>query len=246
MPSSFNAHFQVRYDECAVDGTVRASALLRYVVETAFAHSADKGFPLDWYDSHRLHWLVRRMRLELLQPVSYGAGLTVTTEVVGFRRIWARRRNRIADQAGARLGDATMDWIFTDGRGRPARVPLEMETAFPGVSERMDLEHLEVGSQPSGLPADEYLIPAHQVDPLGHMNSAAYVDLFDDALVALGVDVQARPAVYELEYFRAPRLGERLKRYVWEDRGGWSIQALDSLNALAAIGRRWVPNSHDE
>jgi hypothetical protein len=36
LADTFTQRFQVRFDECALNGSARASAILRYVVETAF------------------------------------------------------------------------------------------------------------------------------------------------------------------------------------------------------------------
>src|SRR3990170_4541952 len=109
VPATFTQRFQVRFDECASDGSARAAALLRYVIETAFGHSTAEGFPLSWYERQGLFWLVRRARLALPTPVPYGESLDVTTRVLGFRRIWARRQNEIRDTGGAPRGEVTMD-----------------------------------------------------------------------------------------------------------------------------------------
>lgn len=238
MPASFTEQFRIRFDECAPDGTVRAAAVLRYVVETAFAHSAHQGFPLAWYDRRGLYWLVRRAHLTCARPIPYGTDLIVTTEVVGFRRIWARRDNAIADPTGAVLGQVAMDWIFTDRTGQPARVVPEMIAAFPGISERLTPAHLELGSPPAGARADEYVVPPHVIDPRGHMNSAAYLDVFEDALASRGVDPQGRPVTYELEYFRAAQSGEFVRLFVWEDTGGWAFTITDAAGTPITHGHR--------
>lgn len=229
----FSSIFQVRFDECAVDSTARASALLRYSVETAFGHSAAKGFPLAWYDAHRLYWLVRRASIHLIRPVPYGSTLTVTTQVVGFRRIWARRHNIVQDGAEV-VGEVTMDWIFTDHDGNPVRVRPEMEQAFPGLSERFSVERLDVGQPPTAAARAEYRVPSHEVDPRRHMNSAAYVDLFEDALIAMDVDPQQRPATYEVEFLRPSLPGEVLQRTVWPSDGDWLMLLTSSA---VEIGR---------
>ncbi len=225
MSATFTQRFQLRFDECAPDGTARASALLRYVVETAFGHSTNEGFPLAWYEARGLFWLVRRAHLDLSRPTPYGTVFDVTTEVLGFRRIWARRRNTVRDTSGEILAVVTTDWIFTDRAGNPARVVPEMEAAFPGLSPRLEFERLELGDPPVGLQPLEYLVLAHQVDPRGHMNSAAYLDLFEDARSGAGADPQNRPALYELEYLRAALPGEVLRRFVWRTNGGWAMVA---------------------
>jgi len=100
-----------------------------------------------------------------------------------------------------------------------------MEAAFPGKSPRLEIERLELSDPPAGLEPLEYVVPAHQVDPRGHMNSAAYLDVFEDALAGAGVDPQGRPAVYEVEYLRVALPGEVLRRFVWQQNDGWAMVA---------------------
>ncbi len=238
MLTGFVQRFAVRFDECARDGAARASAVLRYVIETAFAHSTAEGFPLAWYDARGLYWLVRRARLDLHHAASYGTLLEVTTQVVAFRRIWARRRNTIQDRTGRRLGDVTIDWIFTDRGGNPTRVVPEMIAAFPDLSERVEIERLDIGAVPASLQPQGFLVPAHQTDPRGHMNSAAYLDLFEDALVGLGVDPQKRPVTYDLEYLRPVVPGEVLNRYVWAEPRGWTMVGTTPMGVPVVKGRR--------
>ncbi len=238
MPAHFTQRFQVHFDECGRDGTVRAAALVRYVIETAFGHSTREGFPLTWYDSHGLYWLVRHMQLELDHPVPYGAFLDVTTEVVGFRRIWARRRNTIHDATGHLLGQMTVDWIFTNREGNPTRIVPEMEAAFPGLASPLEVERLDLGDPPPTVKPQEYSVPAHQVDPRGHMNSAAYLDLFEDVLVGMGVDTQKRPVAYELEYLTVALLGDLLHRFIWAEPSGWAMFIATPAGLPVVKGRR--------
>ncbi len=237
MADSFTQDFQVRFDECAGDGAVRTSSLLRYVIETAFGHSTAEGFPLSWYEEHGLFWLVRRARLELTRPIPYGATLAVTTRVVGFRRIWARRENAIRDVTGDAFGQATMDWIFTDREGNPARVLGEMEAVFPGLLRSLDVVRLDLPDPPLDARTADYRVPVHQVDPRGHMNSAAYLDLFDDALAEAGFDPAERPAVYELEYVRAAAPADALRRTVWHDDGRWAMIVTAAAGVVARARR---------
>ena len=58
----------------------------------AWRHSEEAGFGRDWYDERAMHWLVRNVSLSLYRPVTYGDVLTIGTEVIGWRRVWARRR----------------------------------------------------------------------------------------------------------------------------------------------------------
>src|SRR5262249_15078310 len=154
--------FQVRFDECARNGSARASAILRYVVETAFGHSAAAGFQLSWYFSHGLFWLVRGLRLRLDEPIAYGAVLEVTTHVVGVRRFWARRENFVRDPIGKPVGSATMDWIFTNDAGRPNRIPQAMERAFPVEPARTPPDRMDIDDPPAHLTASLCVVPVHE------------------------------------------------------------------------------------
>jgi acyl-ACP thioesterase len=242
-PESFTQRHQVRFDECAQDGIARASAILRYVVETAFGQSAVVGYPLSWYFSHGLFWLVRRVRLTLDEPVEYSSVLDVTTRVVGVRRFWARRENLVQQSTGRRVGSATADWIFTDQAGRPERIPHEMERAFPVARTREMVDWVNLDDPPACLPSDPYIVPGHQIDPAGHMNSAAYVDLFDDALPGLGLDPQDRPALYELEYLKPVAARTILGRVVWETTSGVAMIARAPEGTTVVRGRRSLPSS---
>jgi acyl-ACP thioesterase len=237
MAESFTQTFQLRFDECAADGTARASTLLRYVIETAFGHSTAQGYPLSWYERQGLFWLVRRARLDLDTPVPYGERLDVTTRVLGFRRIWARRQNDIRGPGGTLFGEVTMDWIFTDRAGTPARVLREMEEAFPGLTRSLELVRLDLPDPPADAPAVALRVAAHQADPRGHMNSAAYLDLFEDALAEAGVDSQERPAAYELEYLRAAAPGETVQRTLWSSGEGWAMVVIAAAGPVARAQR---------
>jgi acyl-CoA thioesterase FadM len=225
IADTFTQRFQVRFDECAPDGTARASAILRYVVETAFGHSAAAGYPLSWYFSHGLFWLVRRLRLRLDEPIAYGAVLDVTTCVTGVRRFWARRENLVRDPTGRPVGMAAMDWIFSDEVGRPNRIPHAMERAFPVSPAQTPPDRMDIGDPPGHLTPSLCVVPAHETDPRGHANNAAYLDLFEDALQGLGLDPQKRAVVYELEYLKSVVAGDTLKRFVWEMPSGAAMIA---------------------
>jgi len=240
MPSTYTQPFRVRFDECGPDGAARSATILRYAAETAFAHSAAAGFPLSWYLAHGLFWLVRDARVDLAVPVGHAATLEVTTQVVGVRRVWARRVNAVRDSTGGGVGTVTMDWILTDSSGRPARIPPSMLAAFPilpGDLRRVQEETTPI--PPVGARTGRHMVFAHECDPRGHMNNAAYVDLFDDALAALGIDPQARPVSYTLEYLRSARSGETVEYAAWNTEAGARLVAQIPGGPVVWRAHRW-------
>jgi len=188
--------------------------------------------------------LVRRAYLFLGKPVPYGAVLDVTTSVVGVRRFWARRENVVRDPAGMLVGSAAMDWIFTDEAGRPGRVPPAMERAFPVEHAQAPAARLDIDDPPGYLGPDLCVVRAHEMDPRGHMNNAAYLDLFEDALAGLGLDPQERPVLYALEYLKSVRAGDALERFVWDRPSGISMIVRAPDGAAIVRGHRQRQASH--
>ena len=88
------------------------------------------GFDREWYTSRGLAWVVRAAELGILLPVALGTTLSVTTRITGFRKVWARRRTEAFLPDGTLALWAHTDWVMTDARGLPGRVPPEFPAAF--------------------------------------------------------------------------------------------------------------------
>jgi hypothetical protein len=100
-----------------------------------------------------------------------------------------------------------------------------MERAFPVASVRTAPDRMDIDDPPGHLTPSLCVVPAHEIDPRGHANNAAYLDLFEDALAGLELDPQNRPAVYELEYLKSVVAEETLERFVWEVPSGAAMIA---------------------
>jgi len=71
------------------------------------------------------------------------------------------------------------------------------------------------------------------------MHTAAYLDLFEDALGAAGVDAQRRPAVYEMEFLRQSLPGEVLWWTLWPAADAWRLRvaAAEGAEVTRALRR---------
>ena len=225
--------YRVRFDECGPDGIARTSSLLRYIQDVAWVHSERMGFDRQWYADRGLAWVVRAAELAILAPLPLGATLAVSTAVTGFRRVWARRRTE------GRLGDGTLalwshtDWVMTDHRGVPGRIPAEFPATFavpPGA-----FEPVRVPLPPAlpGAAVHRANVRPQDLDPMGHVNNAAYVDYLEEAFHAAGDAGRRRLAVIprriRLEYLAAAEPGARLLGVAWpepssgEDAWAWRL-----------------------
>lgn len=187
-------------------------------------HSEGAGFGRDWYAERSLVWLVRAVELELREPVAYGETLRVSTEVVGFRRVWARRKSEFQTiQAGTPAAVATIDWVLLGPRG-PVSVPVEIAEVFesrPGTFTPMRLRL----PPPRTAPRTARLrVRRQDVDPMGHVNNAAYLDYLEEAVGSAGGEeiLGKHPRRYRVEYLDSAEPEALLGSDVWATESGWA------------------------
>lgn len=232
-----SASYRIRFDECGADGVVRTSALLRYAQDIAWIHSEQLGFDREWYGVRGLAWVVRAAELGILVPVSLGATLSISTAITGVRKVWARRRTE------ARLEDETLvfwghtDWVMTDSRGMPGRVPPEFPAALPVAPGPFEPGRVRLPPTPDGAHRHVTRVRPQDVDPMGHVNNAAYLDYLEEALIGAGADavraIVRVPRRIGLEYLQRAAPLAVLTGAVWADGGGWAWRLTDD----AADGR---------
>jgi len=213
IPRIHEQRYRVRFDEADASGWLRPSGFVRYAQALAWQHSEAAGFDRTWYDERGLLWLVRMVTLRIGRPVAYGDQLIGTTRVIGWRRVWARRRTSFAVDGGSHVAEADTDWVLLSREGRPTRIPDEISRYFaPGSSYRPD--RIELPETPADAIGIDSVVRQALVDPLGHMNNATYLDLVDDAAAPLDGDAPVRSA-YRVEYLRPALPGSTLHISAW-------------------------------
>jgi acyl-ACP thioesterase len=223
--------YRVRFDEAGPDGVLRASGFLRFAQDLAWIHSESAGFGRDWYATRGLTWLVRAIELDVLSNVEYGAQLEVSTEVIGFRRVWARRRSEFRPVAGGELvGVAITDWVLLNAQGRPVRPPQEILDVFGAEADfgdftpmRMDKE--QATASESANPR-EFRPRRSELDPMAHVNNAAYLDYMDEQFLGLdrirhGMPVPRR---YRAEFLFSAEAGAKVEGRGWADGTVWNYE----------------------
>ena len=213
--------YRVRFDEAGADGHLRSSGYLRYAQDLAWIHSESAGFGRDWYGSRGLTWLVRSVELEIVGAVVYGAEVAVSTEVVGFRRVWARRRSEFHLRGNERpVAVALTDWVLLNSRGMPVRPPEEILAAFPTPVGDFTPLRLDLPS-PTNASRIEFAARGSDIDPLGHVNNAAYIDYIDEVLAAIGrrADTRHIPRRYQGEFLAAAEPDTTMAAEAWAAEG---------------------------
>ncbi len=233
-PGRCSAPFRVRFDEAGPDGLLRTSSLLRYAQDLAWFHSAQRGFDRAWYAERGLLWLARAAEVAVLRAVRVGDELTGTTQVLGSRRVWARRRTEFTDREGALVAWTHVDWVLLDGRGAPTRIPPEFDGAFGHPEATFPLARVDLGPTPAEAEVASFAVRPQELDPMDHANNAVYADWLEERVIALGgadgiAATRALPRLARLEYARAAEPGTTIEARTWRELdGGWACRLMDA------------------
>jgi acyl-CoA thioesterase FadM len=235
--------FRVRFDEATPGGLVRTSALLRYAADLAWVHSGLRGFGRSWYAERGLAWVVRGVELDVLRPVGHGDELVGTTEAVAARKVIARRSTVLATGAGQIAARLTVDWALTTTDGVPTRIPPVFATVFTMPETAFAPIRVRATPPEDGSASTvELAVRPHELDPMGHVNNAVYLDWAEEAIRAAGEEgvaaLDAIPRRWRLEYLGAAAPGSRARTVAWPDGGGWSCRISDPATGLAYLGAR--------
>ncbi|MEA2629940.1 MAG: hypothetical protein QOE66_159 [Chloroflexota bacterium] len=232
-PDRCSAPYRVRFDEGGPDGLVRTSVLLRYTQDLAGYHSAARGYGRDWYAARGITWLVRAAEVAVVAPIAVGDELIGTTHVVGWRRVWARRRTEFVGTDGALVAWVHIDWVLLDLRGAPTRIPAEFEAVFGAPVAAFGLARVDLGEVPADAPRTTFTVRPQELDPMDHVNNAAYADWLDESVMAVGGPgpVRAVPRLARLEYARAAEPRAVVTAAVWPAGPAWSCRISDAHGA---------------
>ncbi len=221
----------MRFDECGADGLLRDSGLLRYAQEVAWVHSESAGFDRRWYRERGLTWLVRGAEMEVAAPIEHGESVEVSTEVIGWRRVWARRLSRCIGADGTRRAELRIDWVLLGPDGSPVRVPAEIADFFTSSDVgRFRPVRLGLGPTPADATEGDSRVRLSDLDPMAHVNNAAYLDYAVEQLGSAGAAAGLKefPRAWALEFVRPAGPGEDLRGSAWREDGRWAYRLTDA------------------
>ena len=198
----------VRFDECGSDGRMRAASVLRHAQDLAWQHSERLEYGRAWYEGRGVGWVVRAVDLLMSDPPLSNESIVGTTALVGFRHVMARRHTRLFGADGRVVADALIDWVMVDRAGRPTRFPKEFEPFVASVGATFLPIKPPILSASSSTTTIDVAIRQADIDPLGHVNNAAWLEIADEALVT-GAPEQLVAATrrIQLEYLAVARKG---------------------------------------
>jgi acyl-ACP thioesterase len=223
LPFRILRPYRVRFDEATSHETVRTAVQLAWLADCAWQHSTALGFGREWYTEQNLFWLVRGVQLEVYRPIATYAGVFVSTRVMGYRRVAARRESDIFDESGTRLAHAEIDWVMTNERGMPTRVPVDFHRFVVDGEASFEMHKVRLPATPPDAAARRFDVRRRDLDPLDHVNNSVYVDYLEEALEAAGQIelLNSTPRRYELDFAAAAARGEQVADMAWPQDGVW-------------------------
>jgi acyl-CoA thioesterase FadM len=216
--------YRVRFDECTPEGSLRASGYLRYAQDVAWIHSERLGYDRAWYTRRGIGWLVRGIQLIVLEPSRASDELLFTTRLDGYRRVLARRSADVRTASGRRVALVLTDYVMIDERGAPTRIPAEFSSRFGVPTETFLPTRVALSAAPSSAVEFRFTSRPHELDPMGHVNHAAYLDWIDEAGVPAA---SAIPCRYRLEYLLPVAPASGLVATTWPAATGFAYRLAD-------------------
>ncbi|HEX7491134.1 MAG TPA: acyl-ACP thioesterase domain-containing protein [Candidatus Limnocylindrales bacterium] len=226
LPHHIVRPYRVRFEEATATETMRTAVYLAWAADIAWQHSTLLGFDRDWYSSRGLFWLVRSVRLDVLSPIRTYDTAYITTQVTGYRRIGAHRHSEVRDGAGRLLAGIEIDWVMTNEKGVPARVPNEMIGFVADSTATFDMFKLNLPPTPPDAAELTFGVRRRDLDPLGHVNNSVYIDYLEEALEASGEGslLTQTPRHYEIDFVAAAERDNVLTGRTWQVEDGWAYR----------------------
>jgi acyl-ACP thioesterase len=226
LPYRIVRPYWVRFEESTPSETMRTAIHLAWAADVAWQHSTLLGFGRDWYSERNLFWLVRAVRLDILKPIATYANVMVSTRVVGYRRVAARRESEVYDPSGELLARLQIDWVMTNERGIPTRVPADFRRFVAEQTATFEMLKVCLPEIPAEAVERRFQVRRRDLDPMDHVNNSVYLDYFEEALELSGeLELPgAMPRRYDVEYLGAAGHSELLVDRVWRHDGGWAYR----------------------
>jgi hypothetical protein len=124
---------------------------------------------------------------------------------------------------------AITDWVLLNARGMPTRVPSEIADAFVDAPIEFSPLRLAIARAPTDARTLELTVRRSELDPLAHVNNAAYLDYLDETWF-LGERARRSlptPRRYRAEFIASAVPNARLVGRLWPEGERFSYRLED-------------------
>jgi acyl-ACP thioesterase len=202
------------------DGRLRLDSVARFLQDVAIDDVQETG----WGIPEHL-WFVRRIRIDVLEPLIAGGDVELTTWCSGIAAIAAGRRWSVIGAEGGRI-EVDSVWIHLDADQRPARIE-DFGVYADAAADRHVSTKLALPDPPRDAPRTPWPLRVTDVDLHGHVNNAVHWQAVEHVLPMTG---RLRA---ELDYRQPIDLDEELELVSFDD--GIAFVTTDSVKAVACV-----------
>jgi acyl-ACP thioesterase len=226
LPYRIVRPYRVRFEEATANESMRTAIYLAWAADIAWQHSTELGFGREWYAERGLYWLVRAIQLDVLRPIPTYAGMLVSTQVLGYRRVAARRESEVRDPSGELAARLLIDWVMINERGIPTRVPEDFLQFVAAETPAIEMHKVALPAAPPDAFERRFHVRRRDLDPLDHVNNSVYVDYLEGTLEGAGQGelLEATPRRYALDFAASAARGELLVGRAWPHDSGWAYR----------------------
>jgi acyl-CoA thioesterase FadM len=122
------------------------------------------------------------------------------------------------------VGVAVTDWVLLNANGRPVRPPQEILDVFGDDFGEFSPLRMDSRTPPDAATPREFRPRRSELDPMAHVNNAAYLDYMDEQFLGLerirhGLPVPRR---YRAEFLWSAEAGAKVIGRGWDADGAWN------------------------
>lgn len=213
----FSQTRRIEYSQLAPDKTVSIPDMLRFLQDTAVAHTTVCGYPLEKLAELRRAWILLSTHIVFKKPILFPAEVTVKTWTYAFARAFGPRAFILENpETGEKYAEAATFWTYVDSEtGRPKEIPADAAAVY-GDDGPSEISYIR---RAPDFEAKEHFadfrVLKRDLDSNHHVNNAKYVEY---ALEAIPADM--RITEMEIYYRHSAFLGETISLYSERDADG--------------------------
>lgn len=196
------------------EGVIRVSALVNFLIQSAWQHAEHLGWGVDALHKKNLSWVLSGFILEINNYAKWKETITIETWPKGVNRLFYMRDFYIRNSAGELIGKATTNWLLIDiDKRRPKLVDIDdvilhlnnMPHAIEDVVPAINFE---------GVPEQttDYQVRYSNVDVNQHLTTTGYIDFVFDTFEPAFISKQ-RPVWISINFIREVKFGANLKMH---------------------------------
>lgn len=174
---TFTRTYDIPYYNVDSDRKLRITSLIQYFEDMAIRHSEKCGIGLDFYEEHKIAWVLAKWDIEVVKYPLFNQEITIITEPYSFRNFFGFRRYEVRSAGGDLLAKANSLWIFIDmTRKRPIPVTGEIITAFGVAHDKNRPLPIQAPASPEAADYEtRFRIRLGDIDTNRHVNNISYI-----------------------------------------------------------------------